>query len=163
MEFRKLEIENSSDIALMSKVASAIVKEHYDPLLGAEQNDYMIEMFQSVKAITEQLEHGYKYYFCMSDNEIVGFMAFYPKETEMYISKLYLKKEHRGKGYSREMLNFVISDAKRMNLDLITLNVNKYNKSVDIYKSLGFFKIRDEKNDIGNGFFMDDYVMGYRI
>jgi len=30
-----------------------------------------------------------------------------------------------------------------------------------VYEHLGFVKIGEEKNDIGQGFFMDDYVFSY--
>lgn len=43
----------------LSRLASQIVKEHYDPILGAAQNDYMIEKFQSVEAIKGQIAQGY--------------------------------------------------------------------------------------------------------
>ena len=43
------------------------------------------------------------------------------------------------------------------------LNVNKDNSAVKVYERLGFVRIREEKNDIGQGFFMDDFVYTYEI
>ena len=40
----------------------------------------------------------------------------------------------------------------------IELNVNRDNSAVRAYEKLGFQMIRTEKNDIGEGFFMDDFV-----
>ena len=57
MEFIKVTLGDKEKVEKLSALASVIVKEHYDPILGAEQNDYMIEKFQSVKGITEQLGH----------------------------------------------------------------------------------------------------------
>ena len=68
MIFKVLDSKNENDIREMSAMASSIVKEYYDPLLGAAQNDYMIEMFQSPHAIVEQLSHGYMYYFACVDD-----------------------------------------------------------------------------------------------
>lgn len=59
------------------------------------------------------------------------------------------------------MMNFVISNAKQLNLNGIELNVNKENSACRAYEKLGFKILRSEKNSIGNGFFMDDYV--YRL
>lgn len=59
------------------------------------------------------------------------------------------------------MMNFVISNAKQLNLNGIELNVNKKNSACRAYEKLGFKILRSEKNSIGNGFFMDDYV--YRL
>lgn len=161
MNFKELKNGDEKGICEMSEMASSIVREHYDPIIGKEQNDYMLEMFQSESAIKNQLESGYRYYFVCDDGRTVGFTAFYPRDGFMYLSKLYLYKDERGKGYSRKMLDFVVSKAKEENLKGIELNVNKRNDAVDIYEHLGLHVDRLEKNDIGNGFYMDDFV--YRL
>ena len=56
------------------------------------------------------------------------------------------------------MLEFLKEKAKELGLNRIELNVNRNNPSVAVYESLGFAVAREEKNDIGNGFYMDDYV-----
>ena len=162
--FVPVTLDEPEKIEELSALASEIVKEHYDPLLGSEQNDYMIEMFQSVPAITGQLEHGYRYFLvCGEDGSKEGFLGFYPKEEEMYISKFYLHRDYRGKGLSKEMLAFVINETKKLHMDRITLNVNKYNDAILAYEKLGFTRLRDEVNDIGHGYVMDDYVYLYKI
>ena len=163
MDFEQLMPYDENGIKEMSKMATAIVREHYDPIIGKEQNDYMIQKFQTADAIKEQLEHGYQYYFVSDKRRRIGFFAFYPRENAMYLSKLYLYKDERGKGYSRQMLDFVISNARNIGLTSIELNVNRNNSAIYAYEKLGFKVIRAEKNDIGAGFFMDDYVYGLQI
>lgn len=164
MIFKELFISDSEGITRMSELASAIVKDYYDPIIGSEQNDYMIKMFQSAASIKQQLSHGYRYFFMTSSSgSEIGFMAFYKREDELYLSKLYLEKSQRGRGYAKEMLSFLIGQAKAVGARSITLNVNKNNPTTAIYEKLGFKKLRDEKNDIGRGFFMDDYVYEYMI
>ncbi|TDO91989.1 ribosomal protein S18 acetylase RimI-like enzyme [Halanaerobium saccharolyticum] len=164
MQFKKVEKNDLSSIKRLSKLAAGIVKKHFDPIIGPEQNDYMIEKFQSAESIIEQLAEGYQYYFVQDNQgEDLGFLAFYPKEEEMYLSKFYLKAEARGKGLSRKMLDFVIKAAKKENLDYISLNVNKNNDAIKAYQKLGFEKIGEQKKDIGSGFYMDDYVFQYKI
>lgn len=164
MVFKNVVLNNKASIFELSLLATKIVREHFDPIIGKEQNDYMINKFQSVAAITEQLEHGYEYYFvCDESKNNIGFMAFYPRKDKMYLSKFYLDKIHRGKGYSKEMLKFVVKNTKKAKLSFITLNVNRDNSAVKVYEHLGFTKCREENNDIGNGFFMDDFVFKYEI
>ncbi len=63
-------LQDEKKVQELSALASAIVKEHYDLLLGSEQNDYMIQMFQSVPAIKKQLENGYQYdLVCLRNGE----------------------------------------------------------------------------------------------
>lgn len=163
MEFIQVTLEEREKIKTLSALASSIVKEHYDPILGAEQNDYMIEKFQSVKGITEQLENGYEYDLVKEGEGLAGFLGFYPRKEELYLSKLYLRKEERGKGLSKKMLAFLVQKAREKGLASIVLNVNKYNdSSIQAYKKLGFAKIGEEVNDIGHGYVMDDYVLEYK-
>lgn len=161
IRFKKLEKNNKDDIAAMSRMASSIVKEHFDPLVGPEQNDYMIRMFQTEEAIAGQMDTGYEYYFVLADTEVVGFLAFYDDAPELHLSKFYLYKEMRGKGYAKEMQKFVIQAAKDKGLKAIALNVNRNNSSVQIYKALGYYIAREEVNAIGHGYVMDDFVMRY--
>lgn len=161
MDFIEVGLHDEDKIKQLSAIASEIVKEHYDPILGAEQNDYMIEKFQSVAGIKHQLESGYKYYIVKQSGAGLGFLAFYPRDNAMYLSKFYLYKQERGKGYSKQMLNFVIEAAREQGLTAIELNVNKYNDAILVYEKLGFKMIRKEKNDIGNNYYMDDFV--YRL
>ena len=142
----------------MSAMAEVIVREHFDPLIGKEQNDYMITMFQTPEAIRSQLEHGYRYYFVLNEGKRIGFLAFYPKHDVMYLSKFYLYKDERGRGYSRQMVDFVRQNTLAEGLKAIELNVNRFNMAVQVYEKLGFHVVRTEKNDIGNGYYMDDYV-----
>lgn len=159
MEIVKL----NDEIERMSSLATGIVRKYYDPLLGVEQNTYMLEKFQSEKAIVEQIEHGANYYFVI-DGEDAGFFAYYLYEDCLYLSKLYLKEECRGKGFGRKVIEFLRSEAKAAGLSAIELNVNKYNfDTIAAYERLGFKRIRDEVNDIGNGFVMDDYVYRLKI
>ena len=156
--FRKLEPKDGIGISEMSSLATGIVREHYDPIIGKAQNDYMLELFHSVDGIRRQLENGSHYFFVQAAGRNIGFLAFFPKGNRLYLSKLYLLKTERGKGYSRLMVDFVMSKAREASLNAVELNVNKNNDSIRIYERLGFKVIRSEKNDIGSGYFMDDYV-----
>ena len=161
LEFVPLDGNDAAAVREMSALATGIVREHYDPIIGKAQNDYMIARFQTLEAVAEQLARGFAYRFVRADGANVGFLAYYPRGEAMYLSKFYLRKEARGRGYARRMLAFVAAEARKAGLRAVELNVNKNNPSRFIYEKLGLRKIRDEKIDIGGGFFMDDFV--YRL
>ncbi|NLK68202.1 MAG: GNAT family N-acetyltransferase [Clostridiaceae bacterium] len=164
MKYLEVKINDAAAIKELSDLAVKILREHYDPIVGVTQNDYMLCKFQSVSSITEQLKNGYIYYFvCDLSGNKLGFLAYYPRKDDMYLSKFYLLKEQRGKGISKDMLQFVIEKTKEAGLSSIVLNVNKKNSAIKAYEKLGFIKIGEEKNDIGNGYFMDDFVYKYCI
>ena len=161
IEIKKI---SEDEIPILSELATSILREHFDPIIGKAQNDYMLEKFQSISAIKEQFKKGYLYYWVKFENKNIGFLVFFPVENKLYLSKFYLLKEYRGKKISRKMLEFLVNYAKYKKLKSIYLNVNKHNDlAVNVYKHLGFIIIREEKNDIGNGFYMDDFVFEYTI
>ena len=77
--FERLAPGDRGGILAMSRLATDILREHYDPILGKAQNDYMLEKFQSVDAINHQLESGYQYYFVRAAGRDIAFLAFYPR------------------------------------------------------------------------------------
>ena len=160
----KIEIKEvtKEEIEPLSVLATSILREHYDPIVGVEQNNYMLNKFQSVPAITDQFNHGYIYYWGKYEGKNVGFIGFYPVKDKLYLSKFYISKEYRGKHIGRKFFEFLCDYTRKKGLKSIYLNVNKYNyDSIKVYEHLGFVKIRDEKNDIGSGYYMDDYVYEY--
>lgn len=165
INFEKVLIDDTEAVEELSTLATGIVKEHYDPIIGAEVNDYMINLFQSVSGIAEQLKNGYQYYVVRDKNgNKIGFFAYYPREKDVYLSKFYLIKEQRGKGIARDILQFVIGKTKEYGFSSIVLNVNKYNYgAIMAYEKMGFRRIRGEKKDIGNGYYMDDWIYEYVI
>lgn len=163
MTFEKLSPADDVKIKEMSDMAAEIFTDHYVPIIGKAQNDYMIGRFLTPEAIKSQLECGYSYYFVSVGGQNAGFIALYPKKDCMYLSKFYLYKEQRGKGYSKKMLDFVLQQAADSGYSSVELNVNRKNGTVSIYEKLGFELVRSEKIDIGSGFYMDDYVYRYSI
>lgn len=155
-----IEKVQGDEIDALSALATEIVREHFDPLVGVAQNSYMLARFQTPDAIRGQIRDGYRYYWVRFDGRRVGFFAFYPRAGKTYLSKFYVHKDFRGRGLSREMLAFVEEETRRSGLSAIFLNVNRGNADViAIYRRLGFYLLREEKNDIGGGFFMDDLVL----
>ena len=55
MRFAEVRLGDEAEIEALSRLATAIVREHFDPLIGKAQNDYMLKKFQSVPAICGQL------------------------------------------------------------------------------------------------------------
>ena len=163
-EFVPVNGDDEAEVQRLSDFATAIVREHFDPMVGKAQNDYMLKKFQSPEAIREQIAGGYRYYWMKDGGRPVGFTAFYPRDGKMYLSKFYIEKKCRGKGYARQMFDFLVTETKKAGLPAIFLNVFRGNTEVAaIYRHLGFAVIREEEGDIGGGFRTVAYVMEYRL
>lgn len=154
------EVETQEEIKELYTFANKIWHEYFPCILEKEQIDYMVEMFFSPNVVEKSIKDGYEFYFAKSKDETIGFIAIHPEKDKLFLSKLYLSLENRGKGYASHMLNFVKNRGKELNLNTIYLTVNKYNShTIDVYKHHGFKTIRSEETDIGRGYIMDDYVM----
>lgn len=95
----------------------------------------------------------------MQTRALAGYIAFYPKDEDMYLSKFYLDVHFRGQGLPKQMLAFVEEAARVEGLAAIELNVNRNNPAVHAYTHLGFEVAAKDTADIGHGFIMDDYLM----
>ncbi|MFK5880230.1 MAG: GNAT family N-acetyltransferase [Flavobacteriaceae bacterium] len=155
---------NKLDIKIISELASKIWTEHYTPIIGIEQVDYMLNKFQSELAIENQIKEGFQYYLVFIDKIPAGYLSFIKKENTLFLSKIYILSIERGKGIGKFMMEFLDQKAADLNLKSISLTVNKNNtKSIDAYKKMGFVKVESIITDIGSGFVMDDFVMNKEI
>jgi ribosomal protein S18 acetylase RimI-like enzyme len=121
----------------------------------------MIEKFQSAETVKNQiLQDGYEYYLIQSDENPVGYIGIKLKDDDLFLSKLYLLKECRGKGFGSEALAFIVGRAGQLHANSISLTVNKNNvNSIRAYEKMGFQNLGPIVADIGNGYVMDDYLM----
>lgn len=156
--------KTGADISAIVSLADEIWREHYTALIGDRQVSYMLDKYQSESAVKEQLAGGYAYYIIENDGDACGYFAVVACERDLYISKLYVEKRLRGSGIGHRAVGFIEALAKKSGFITLSLNVNKANtSSIGAYKKFGFGIIREEKIDIGGGYFMDDFVMEKRI
>lgn len=162
---RIIPVTNEELILSVSAMAEEIWHEHYDKLLGNKQVDYMLEKFLSPDSLRQQIEENdYEYFLISYDYTFAGFAGIQEKDGSLFLSKLYIHKDFRGKHISSEMLQKFIELCKLRNLDKIWLTVNKHNSgSINVYKHFGFETVREECNDIGEGYVMDDYIMELEV
>lgn len=154
--------QSDEQLKELADEARKIWNEYFISIITQEQIDYMVEMFQSYEAIKHAMkEERYTYFLAYEENRIIGYCGVKPCEDgRLFLSKLYLEKEQRGKGYASMLLQKAIAFAKEQGLDAIYLTCNKYNEhSLDVYKNKGFYQIDSVQTDIGKGFIMDDFIL----
>ncbi len=150
------------DLTAIANLADIIWREHYTPIIGPEQVEYMLHKFQSVEAMSQQLSEGVSYYSLWLDDLLIGYLSFYTKGDVLFLSKIYVLSQLRGQGIGQQAMEFVKQQAQSKGLDRIQLTVNKYNTgSITAYERMGYKKTEEVVMDIGGGFVMDDYVMEF--
>lgn len=153
-------VSDENNISIVSSLADEIWNEHFTDIIGKAQVDYMLDKFQSKKAITEQIADDFLYYVFMNNDMPIGYISVKAREDHLFLSKFYILADERGKGYGRTAIDFIEQLATELKLNKISLTINKYNSdSIAAYEKLGFINSTSIIQDIGNGYVMDDYIM----
>jgi O-acetyl-ADP-ribose deacetylase (regulator of RNase III)/GNAT superfamily N-acetyltransferase len=158
-------VQSRVAIQITADLASTIWNEHYVPIIGQEQVNYMVSVFQSTEAIENQIiKENYEYYILYHQSDPSGYIAIKPFGDELFLSKFYVLKPKRGTGLGKEGMKFIIKRARDLGAGRITLTVNKYNiNSIKAYEKMGFCNNGSVIADIGAGYIMDDYRMSYTL
>ena len=155
-------VQTDGEIRAVAEKASEIWHEHFTPILGKAQVEYMLGRFQSAQAVSDAITRGhYRYFFILSEEgETAGYCAVQPRGDVLYLSKLYIAKPYRGRKLASAVMKALCETAAAEKRRALRLNCNRNNaETLKIYDRLGFRIIEEEKTSIGNGFFTDDYVL----
>ena len=155
-------VVNPNDIEITVKLAHKIWNQHYVAIIGQKQVDYMLDKFQSIKAIQSQINNGYEYFLILNDKKAIGYLCLIADKAsrKLMISKIYTEKEARGSGFGLKMIAFAKKIAHEKDLETIWLTVNKYNSNaIAWYEKLHFEIVKEVKTAIGNNYVMDDFVL----
>ncbi len=154
-------IKQKVEIETVAALAHVIWNEYFPSIIGQLQVDYMIEKFQSIDAITQQIESGYEYFFITSGERALGYLAIFQNvnKRNVELSKFYVRASKRRQGTGKVALSLLKQSVIQPEMTKISLRVNKDNENaICAYNKLGFIKVDECIVDIGNGFVMDDYI-----
>lgn len=157
-----LRVTQPGDINAVAILAREIWEEHYVPIVGRAQVDFMLGTLQSASAIAQQIAGGFEYYSTLYDGQRAGYFAFvvHPTEFLAQLSKIYVRRSQRGRGIGRAIVGFVEERCSERGIRELWLNVNRHNAgAIAFYQNMGFTRSGSIVQQIGNGFVMDDYKM----
>ncbi len=153
----QLAIEN--DCKLIADLATKIWNQHYVPIIGQQQVDYMLnEMYTKDSLLQQMNEKQHQFYLVYQNQSCLGFLSISTQNKEDYfLHKFYINQEQASKGIGTQALNTIIES---INPKTLTLTVNRQNyKSINFYFKNGFIIDRVEDFDIGHNYVMNDFVM----
>ncbi len=155
----KFRIADTSDIPVIRAIAEITWRPTYGHILTEEQTRYMLAMMYAEDALQKQLA-SQTFLLAIENNTVVGYAGFEVKEKSiMKLHKLYLLPQTQGKGYGKALIDQVASMAQAQGCSCLELNVNRHNKALGFYQKNGFVIVKEEDIAIGEGFWMNDYVM----
>ena len=155
------------DFGTIREIAYATWPVTYGEILSKAQLDYMLEMMYSDTTLIDNLTNKGHHFIFANENAIpLGFASYehhYLNTNTTRLHKLYLLPESQGKGMGKMLMDKIVALAKENQCDVISLNVNKFNKSHVFYTKMGFDIVAEEDLEIGNGYLMEDYKMEKKL
>ena len=159
MNLKFREISTDAELKELSILANRIWNEYYPPIIGQKQVDYMLELMYSIESLKEQIYNNDNIFVCAYyRDEMVGFISYSRTgDYDYIIHKLYVNTKIHRKGIGLKLIRHVFDKIK---YKTIRLTVNRKNyKAVNFYFHTGFIIEEVKDIDIGNGFYMNDFVM----
>lgn len=157
-----LEAITESDFETVANLAGSIWRSHYANIVSMAQIEYMLAGRFKPDKLRAYLNSDDRWMMLLRlAHRPIGYCSYSRTAPgEMKLEQLYLLQEFQGKGLGGFMLRHVESQARKHGLRVLMLQVNKRNAdAIVVYRKAGFTVREEAVFDIGNGFFMDDYVM----
>jgi GNAT superfamily N-acetyltransferase len=150
------------DCKLIYDLALEIWNQHYVPIIGQDQVDYMLRTLYSESALTNQMKEGQNFTLIYSNEIPIGYFSISKKGEVSFLHKFYIDSREQSQGLGTKVMNKIITQSKGEKT--IELTVNRQNfKTINFYFKNGFRIKSVEDFDIGNGYFMNDFVMEKKL
>lgn len=157
----------TKDFLLINNLASQIWEPTYGSILPREQLDYMFDMMYAPKSIEKQInELHHEFFIICKDGEPSGYLSIETVEKDLYeFQKIYSLPSLHGSGIGRYIIEQGIAYLKSIHPGSFTieLNVNRQNPALGFYKHMGFYEYATRDFHIGNGYYMNDYIMRMEV
>jgi len=151
------------ELPVINKLAHEIWPYAFQGILSPEQISYMLEMMYSLPALKEQVGvKGHHYVIIKDGGKYTGYASYEincntPGRTKLH--KIYVLPELQGHGLGKRLICYVAEKAREKGNKYLYLNVNRFNNAIKFYEAMGFKIIAEEDIDIGNGYYMNDFIM----
>lgn len=149
-----------ASIADIRRIAQETWPVAYGELLSKEQLDYMLGLMYSETSLQEQMQKGHQFFMAEIDRNVFGFASVSDEgEGKFKLNKLYVIPITQKTGAGKALLEKTIEYAKQNGGKKLFLQVKRDNIAKGFYEKQGFVITGKLDLDIGNGYFMNDYIM----
>lgn len=163
----KIREAKEADIATIRNIAYEVWPVAYADILSTEQMQYMLEKFYDPASLLHQMKTlNHHFIIAEENNFLTGFASFSHHTNNdkiVHLHKLYVRIINQKNNIGKLLIDRVLEIISAAGAEALQLNVNRHNKAIGFYEKMGFEIIRSEDIDIGNNYFMIDYVMEKRI
>lgn len=159
MEIHRLQ---KSQLQIVRDLAHKIWPSTYAQIISQEQITFMLNWMYSIETLEKSYETNHAFFAVFDADQPLGFIDLElhnPEQHWMKLQKIYVLPEKQKLGVGLALMDYTFLFAHENGMKHITLQVNRTNKAVSFYERLGFYVADEQDFDIGNGYFMNDFVM----
>lgn len=153
----------AEDCGLIRKLAETVFPATYRNILSPEQLNYMMEWMYSIDSLKKQMtEEGHVYFIAYKKDEASGYVSIQQEDEDLFhLQKIYVLPRFQGCHLGKELFKTAINYIVRVHPEpcRMELNVNRNNKALQFYEHMGMKKVSEGDYPIGNGYYMNDYIM----
>ena len=152
-----------ADAPQIHALATSIWWKHYPAIIGEEQVKFMLGKMYALDALEHQITTGAQQFFLLlEDEQPVGFISYEEKHNdEGFIHKFYILNDQQRKGLGAAALDLLLAEFS--DADTIRLQLNRQNyQAINFYFKNGFIIEEVADFDIGEGYFMNDFILKWQ-
>jgi len=158
LEFGLLRLEEAEALV---DLAGHIWRQHYPGIISSSQIEYMLAQRYKPGLVRKLLARGDLWLASRAAGELVGFAHGHPlAEGDYKLDKLYVHPDWQRHGIGGRLIEEVARHARGHACNRLALRLNPQNHAaIQAYLKHGFQVADLLVEDIGGGYYMDDYVM----
>jgi len=152
----------TDDCKLIHELAEKTFIPTYQDIHTPEQSEYMMNWMYSIESLTTQMIGKHTYFILYKEEKPCGYLSVEEEGEDLFhLQKIYVLPDYQGTGAGKILFEKAIQFIKEIHPAPCTmeLNVHRSNKSVHFYEKMGMKIAREGDFHIGNGFYMNDYIM----
>lgn len=157
---------SEADCALIRRLAGEVFPATYREILAPAQLDYMMEWMYSEESLQGQFRTGHVWFIASSDGEPCGYVSVERQGGDLFhLQKIYVLPRFQGLGAGEFLFRRAVEYIRSVHPGpcMMELNVNRRNRALHFYERMGMRRLREGDFPIGDGYYMNDYIMGLEI
>ena len=154
------------DCPQIRQLAEQIFPATYKEIISQEQIDFMMDWMYSISNLNKQMDDGHIYFLAYRETAPVGYVSVEQQNKDLFhLQKIYVLGSEQGTGCGKFLFTEAVKYIKTVHPAPCTmeLNVNRENRAIRFYEHMGMHKARQGDFSIGNGYFMNDYIMSMEL
>ena len=155
-----------TDCGLIRSLADEVFPATYREIITPSQMDYMPNRMYAPEVLRREMRTGVAWFIASSDGEPCGYVSVERQGGDLFhLQKIYVLPRFQGLGAGEFLFRRAVEYIRSVHPGpcMMELNVNRRNRALHFYERMGMRRLREGDFPIGDGYYMNDYIMGLEI